>query len=210
MTRIKICGLTCKEDVDAAVSMGADAIGFVFYPKSKRCVTLDMAKALIDRVPPFVTAVGLFVNESPEIIEEILREIPLSLLQFHGDESVETCEQYGRPYIKAIRVNEQTDVSDIQAQFASAKGFLLDADSEAFGGSGQSFDWSLIPEDINKPIILAGGLTIDNVVEAIRQVHPYAVDVSSGIESQPGIKCHHKMRSFINKVREEGKIVHDK
>ena len=210
MIRIKICGLTRPEDVDAAVNMGADAIGFVFYPESKRYVSPEMARRLVGRVPPFVTTVGLFVNESPLIIEEILSEVPLSLLQFHGNESAYDCERYFRPYVKAIRVNGETDFSDIQAQFASAKGFLLDADSKAFGGSGQTFDWSLIPETFNKPVILAGGLNAENVEEAIRQVKPYAVDVSSGVESEPGIKCHSKMRAFIEKVRQQGSIIHDK
>ena len=210
MTRVKICGLTREEDVDAAIKMGADAVGFVFYPKSKRYIAPDVAKRLIDRVPPYVMTVGLFVNESPEIIERILREIPLSLLQFHGVESLKDCERYARPYVKAVRVNRKTDFLEIQAEFISAKGFLLDADSAAFGGSGQTFDWSLIPNHLKKPVILAGGLNTENIVEAIRQVNPYAVDVSSGVESQPGIKCHNKMQVFIDNVRREGSRIHDK
>ena len=201
MTRIKICGLTRIEDVDAAVSAGADAIGFVFYKESKRYVTLETAKALIRRVPPFVLSVGLFVNETQEVIERILDELPLSLLQFHGDETPADCEKYHRPYIKAVRMNAQTNLLEISRQFECAKGLLLDADSASFGGTGNLFDWSMIPDTLEKPIILAGGLRPDNVAIAISQVKPYAVDVSSGVESQPGIKCHHKVKAFIQQIR---------
>ena len=203
MVRIKICGLTRTEDVDAAVAAGADAIGFVFYPKSKRFVDIDCAKKLMARVPPFVVTVGLFVNEQPEIIESILSELPISLLQFHGDEQPEACERYHRPYIKAIRMTEQTNLLAEASRFSSAKGLLLDADSAGYGGAGKTFDWSMIPNMTNIPIILAGGLNQDNVKEAINMVKPYAVDVSSGVESQPGIKCHNKITTFVELVRQE-------
>lgn len=209
-TRLKICGLTRPEDVDAAVAAGADAIGFVFYPPSPRYVTPEQAAALIARIPPFIETVGLFVNETAEVIESICRQVPLSLLQFHGDEPPEACRQFHRPYIKAARVRPGLDLLEFGLAFADARALLLDAFVDGFGGSGQSFDWSLIPADLPKPIILSGGLHIDNVAEAIRRVRPAAVDVSSGVEAgkdKKGIKDHAKMAAFAAAVRKTDETV---
>lgn len=202
VVRSKICGITRIEDALAAVAAGADAIGFVFYAKSPRAVTAVQARAIIAALPPFVTTVGLFVNASACELNETLDAVPLDLLQFHGDESPEQCEGYHRPYIKALRVKAGDDIAGACHAYASASGILLDAYVEGVpGGTGQAFDWSLIPQGLSRPIILAGGLTVDNVVQAIAQVRPYAVDVSGGVEKSKGIKDHDKIRDFMRKVR---------
>lgn len=201
MTRIKICGITRVEDVLAAVFSGADALGLVFYSKSPRHVSLRQAAQLAAAVPPFVTLVGLFVNPSAAEVREVMRGVPLDVLQFHGEEEAEFCAQFGRPYLKAIRVRAGVDLVQYAARFAGAQGLLLDAFVEgAHGGTGASFDWALIPRNLPLPVILSGGLHAGNVAEAIRQVRPYAVDISSGVEANKGIKDAAKIAAFINEV----------
>jgi phosphoribosylanthranilate isomerase len=200
--RSKICGITRIEDALAAVEAGADAIGFVFYAKSPRAVTVQQARAIIQALPPFVTTVGLFVNASRCELGEILDAVPLDLLQFHGDEAVEDCEGWHRPYIKALRVKAGDDIAAAVDAYPSASGVLLDTYVEGVpGGTGEAFDWSLIPQGLSKPLILAGGLTPENVADAVARVKPYAVDVSGGVEASKGIKDHAKIHAFINAVR---------
>lgn len=200
--RSKICGITRIEDALAAVEAGADAIGFVFYAKSPRAVTFEQARVIVKALPPFVTTVGLFVNASDQALREILGAVPLDLLQFHGDESAEACESWQRPYIKALRVKAGDDIVAACEAYPGASGILLDAYVEGIpGGTGEAFDWSLIPQGLSKPIILAGGLTPDNVAEAVARVRPYAVDVSGGVEASKGIKDHDKIQAFIKAVR---------
>ena len=200
-TRIKICGLTRAEDVRAAVEAGADAIGLVFYPPSPRFVPLARAAKLASLIPPFVTTVGLFVNPEESFVTEALECVPLQLLQFHGDESEVECARYGRPWIKAARVRPGVDLVEFSACHSSAAGLLLDAFVEGYGGGGKVFDWSLIPVDLGRPLILSGGLDPDNVGEAVRRVRPWAVDVSSGVESGKGIKDAALIAAFIAGVR---------
>ncbi|MGY2281502.1 phosphoribosylanthranilate isomerase [Pseudomonas monsensis] len=200
--RSKICGITRIEDALAAVEAGADAIGFVFYAKSPRAVNVQQARAIIRALPPFVTTVGLFVNASRCELGEILDAVPLDLLQFHGDESAEACEEWRRPYIKALRVKAGDDIAAAVAACPGASGVLLDTYVEGVpGGTGEAFDWSLIPPDLSKPLILAGGLTPENVADAVARVRPYAVDVSGGVEASKGIKDHAKIRAFIAAAR---------
>jgi len=202
MTRIKICGITRLEDVQAAASSGADAIGLVFYEESSRHVTLQQAIQLAAAIPPFVTLVGLFVNTPEEDVRNVLRQVPLDVLQFHGEEAQEFCIQFGRPYLKAVRVKAGVDLVQCAARYRSAQGLLLDAYVEgAHGGTGESFDWALIPHGLPLPVILSGGLHAGNVAQAIKQVRPYAVDVSSGVESAKGIKDAAKVAAFINEVK---------
>ena len=200
-TRIKICGLTRAEDVRAAVEAGADAIGLVFYPPSPRFVAFEHAAELASRVPPFVTTVGLFVNPEPAFVLEALRRVPLQLLQFHGDEKESDCAAFGRPWIKAARVRQGVDLVEFAACHPSASGILLDAFVEEFGGGGKVFDWSLIPAGLDRRLILSGGLDAANVVEAVRRLRPWAVDVSSGVESGKGIKDAARIAAFIAGVR---------
>jgi phosphoribosylanthranilate isomerase len=201
--RVKICGITRLQDLHAACDAGADALGFVFYEKSPRHVSIASAAALLRELPPFVQAVGLFVNAEPAFIESVLQAVPLDLLQFHGDETPVDCARYGRPYIKAVRVNRDTDLLKCAADFAAARGLLLDAYVPGVpGGTGERFDWTLIPPNLPKPVILSGGLTPDNVAEAVQRVRPWAVDVSSGVEVSKGIKDAHKIAQFIAKAKE--------
>ncbi|QXI30429.1 phosphoribosylanthranilate isomerase [Pseudomonas vanderleydeniana] len=200
--RSKICGITRIEDALAAVEAGADAIGFVFYAKSPRAVTFQQARAIIAALPPFVTTVGLFVNASRCELGEILDAVPLDLLQFHGDETSAQCEGFNRPYIKALRVKAGDDIAAACQAYPGASGILLDTYVEGVpGGTGEVFDWSLVPQGLDKPIILAGGLTADNVAQAIAQVKPYAVDTSGGVELSKGIKDPAKIKAFIQAVR---------
>lgn len=200
--RSKICGITRIEDAQAAVEAGADAIGLVFYAKSPRAVTVQQARAIIAALPPFVTTVGLFVNASRCELGEILDAVPLDLLQFHGDESPDECDGYHRPYIKALRVKAGDDIAGSCAAYVKASGILLDTYVEGVpGGTGEAFDWSLVPQGLSKPIILAGGLTAQNVAGAIARVRPYAVDVSGGVEQGKGIKDQAKIRAFMQAVR---------
>lgn len=200
-TRIKMCGLTRPEDVRAAVSAGADALGLVFYPASPRYVDLDQAAALARCVPPFVTIVGLFVNADPAAIRATLAAVPIHLLQFHGDEDDAFCRQFDRPFIKAARVKPGLDLAAYIGSFPSAQAMLLDAFVDGYGGGGKVFDWTLIPSHPGLPIILSGGLDASNVAEAVKRVRPAAVDVSSGIEAGKGIKDAVKIRDFVAAVR---------
>ena len=201
-TRIKICGLTRPQDVRAAVMAGADAIGFVFYPPSPRNVGFDQAAALAAELPPFVSAVGLFVNPAPAFVQQALQQVPLQLLQFHGDESEVECAQYGRPWIKAARVRPGIDLVEFAFRHPGARGILLDAFVDGYGGGGKTFDWSLIPDGLSRPLVLSRGLDPDNVGEAVRRIRPFAVDVSSGVESAKGIKDAAKVAAFIAGVRD--------
>jgi phosphoribosylanthranilate isomerase len=200
-TRIKICGLTRPEDVVAAVEAGADAIGLVFYPPSPRYVTPARAAELVARVPPFVTTVGLFVDPAPDFVREVLAQVPLQLLQFHGDECEADCARFGRNWIKVARMKPGIDLVKFCALHPRASGILLDAFVDGYGGSGKVFDWSLIPAGLGRPLILSGGLDADNVVEAVRRVRPWAVDVSSGVEAGKGIKDAARIAAFIAGVR---------
>jgi phosphoribosylanthranilate isomerase len=200
-TRIKICGLTREADVDAAVAAGADAIGLVFYPKSPRYVSPERAAELARRIPPFVTIVALFVNAAEEEIDAVLERVPVHLLQFHGDETEAQCRRWRIPYIKAARVRLGVDLVQYAIDFDSARGILLDAFVEGYGGGGKTFDWSMIPADMPRPIVLSGGLNPDNVGEAVRRLRPPAVDVSSGVEAEKGIKDAAKIAAFIAAVR---------
>ena len=200
-TRIKICGLTREEDIDAVVAAGADAIGFVFYPPSPRYVTPQRAAELARRIPPFVDVVGLFVNESPAVVHAACAALPINILQFHGDEDVAYCRQFDRPFLRAARVRPGLDLVEFAGSFPGARGLLLDAFVEGYGGSGHVFDWTLIPPDLPSFLVLSGGLTAANVVEAIERVRPVAVDVSSGVEMSKGIKDHSKIAAFVAAVR---------
>ena len=201
-TRIKICGLTREADIDAALNAGADAIGFVLYDKSPRCVSLSRATELARRLPPFVMPVGLFVNASVGEITAAVQAMPQMLLQFHGDETPRECRQPGRPFLRAARMGAGFDLLDFMTQFADAQAILLDAHVEGYGGGGKVFDWSLIPANVPRPVVLSGGLHAGNVIEGIRQVRPWAVDVSSGVESSKGIKDAAEIRRFCDAVRE--------
>jgi phosphoribosylanthranilate isomerase len=203
-TRIKICGITRVEDARAAAELGADAIGLVFYAPSPRNVGVDEARAIVASLPPFVTAVGLFVDPAHDQVEVVLQHCSLGLLQFHGDETPGFCGGFGLPYIKAARVRADADLVQYLSPYHAAQGWLLDAYHERlYGGSGESFDWSLIPRDLARPVILSGGLTPDNVGAAVRQVRPWAVDVSSGVESAKGIKDAARIAAFIAGVKNE-------
>jgi phosphoribosylanthranilate isomerase len=203
-TRIKICGLTSVEDAERAVSAGADAMGLVFYPKSPRYIEPDRAAVIARSVGPFVTTVGLFVDATHAEIESVLSKVPLQLLQFHGSESPCFCASFGRPFIKAIRMAEGIDVPAIEKAYADsgALGLLLDSYSPAApGGTGEVFAWERIPEVRRLPLILAGGLMPENVAAAVRQVRPYAVDVSSGVETAPGRKDSARIAAFVRAAR---------
>jgi len=202
MTRTKICGITREQDALAAVRSGTDAIGLVFYARSPRHVGIEQAKQLTGILPPFVSVVGLFVNAEADFVRQVLASVPLDLLQFHGDETPEYCAQFERPYIKAIRVKAGVDLLQCASEFRSARGLLLDAHVQGIpGGTGTTFDWALIPKQLPLPVILSGGLDAGNVATAIKQVNPYAVDVSSGVESGKGIKDAAKIAVFINEVK---------
>ena len=203
-TRIKICGFTRKEDLQAAIDAGVDAIGLVFYPPSPRFVDVSSAAELARLGPPFVTIVGLFVNADPATIRATLAAVPIHLLQFHGDEDEGFCRQFDRPYIKAARVRPDVDLVQYARSFSSAQAILLDAFVEGYGGGGKVFDWTLIPPDFAKPLILSGGLDAGNVVDAIARVRPAAVDFSSGVEAARGIKNAEKIREFVSAVRSAG------
>jgi len=201
-TAVKICGITRPEDALAAARAGAHAIGLVFYAKSPRFVTPARAAEIIRVLPPFITTVGLFVDAAAEEVRAVLAVAPVGLLQFHGDESPAFCRQFGLPYIKAVRVRPGTDLLQYARDYHDAKALLLDAYVEGLhGGSGAAFDWSLIPRGLPLPVILSGGLTPENVADAVRSVRPGAVDVSSGVESAKGIKDAQKIAAFIKGAR---------
>ena len=204
-TRIKICGIKHLDDALKAVECGADAIGLIFVEKSPRYTSLAAARVIAESLPPFVTVVGLFMDALEETVREALKVVPLNLLQFHGEESPEFCDQFEMPYIKVLRMRENVNVVAFAQEYPNAAGILLDTyDKGVGGGTGQSFDWSLIPEDIPLPLILAGGLNPENVASAVETVKPYAVDVSSGVESERAIKDHKKIEQFINEVQRVG------
>ena len=205
-TRIKICGLTREADVDAAVDAGADAIGFVLYARSPRAVSVARAAELARRLPPFVMPVCLFVNADAALLDTTLQALPQALLQFHGDETSAQCEAVHRatrrPYLRAARMAPGFDLLDFAAAHASAAGILLDAHVEGYGGGGKAFDWSLIPANVARPVVLSGGLHPANVIDGITHVRPWAVDVSSGVETAQGLKDAALMRQFCEAVRE--------
>ncbi|TCP13833.1 phosphoribosylanthranilate isomerase [Crenobacter luteus] len=199
--RIKICGLTRPEDARDAARLGADAIGLVFYDKSPRNVDIAAARAVIAALPPFVSVVALFVNPERERVDEILAAVAVDILQFHGEETPEFCASFHRPYLKAVRVKPGVDLVEWADRYKNARGLLADAFVEgAHGGTGATFDWRLIPDNLPIPLILSGGLTPDNVADAVRRVRPAAVDVSSGVEAGKGIKDAERMRAFIQGV----------
>ncbi len=211
-TRIKICGLTRNEDLLAAVNAGADAVGLVFYPKSPRHIAPENAARLVAGLPPFVTTAGLFVNASEQEVKSVVAQVPVSLLQFHGDETPGQCvsiaEAVNRPFVRAVRVNTEMTGADLlkyEQQYRAASrlfsGLLLDAFVEGYGGGGKVFDWSLIPKELAPRVVLSGGLSVQNATEAVLQVRPYAVDISSGVEQSKGIKDPAKIRDFIDAVR---------
>jgi phosphoribosylanthranilate isomerase len=200
-TRIKVCGITRPEDARAAVEFGADALGLVFYAPSPRCVTVEQAWEIARIVPPFITLVGLFVNETKLTVRRVMEAVPIQLLQFHGDEEESFCRSFHAPYIKAARVRPGLDLVKYAESYPSAQGLLLDAYVEGYGGGGKPFDWSLIPPGLPLPLILSGGLDADNVTEAVRRVRPWAVDVSSGVEAAKGIKDAGKIAAFIAGVK---------
>jgi phosphoribosylanthranilate isomerase len=201
-TRIKICGLTREADVVAAVEAGADAIGFVLYAKSPRHVTLDRAVQLAQTLPPFVTPALLFVNATLTTIDAACKALPQALLQFHGDETPADCDAAMRAYLRAVRMAPGVDLLDFAQRFPNAAALLLDADVEGYGGGGRRFDWSLIPAAVPRPLVLSGGLSPANVIDGVLAVRPYAVDVSSGVESEKGIKDAALIRRFCEAVRE--------
>jgi phosphoribosylanthranilate isomerase len=205
--RLKICGLTRREDLLCAVEAGADALGLVFYPPSPRFVELPTAVALAAAVPPFISIVGLFVNAEPAQVRATLAALPIHLLQFHGDEDEAYCRQFERPYIKAARVRPGMDLIQYAAGFPSAQAILLDAFVEGYGGGGKVFDWALVPDALGKPLILSGGLDAENVAAAVRRLRPAAVDVSSGVEASKGIKDGAKIRAFAAALRATGRAV---
>lgn len=202
-TRVKICGITRVEDAAAVVQSGADALGLVFYPKSPRFAEIGRAREIAESVPPFVTVVGLFVDAAPDAIQQVIEHVPLGLLQFHGDEDNATCKSFGLPFIKSIAMRAGIDVLSRMGRYPDAAGFLLDAwQPQSHGGGGETFDWQCIPESSPAPLILAGGLTPDNVTRAINTSRPYAVDVSSGVESGKGIKSAAKIAAFMQGVED--------
>lgn len=201
-TRIKICGLTREADVDDALDAGADALGFVLYDRSPRHVSLARAVELAGRLPAFATPVLLFVNATPEAVREATAALPHALLQFHGDETPADCAQSGHPYVRAARMAPGVDLLDFASRFAAAAALLLDTHVDAYGGSGKVFDWSLIPPSVPLPVVLSGGLNPANVTDGVLRVRPWAVDVSSGVESAKGIKNAALMRRFCQAVRE--------
>ena len=200
-TRVKICGITRVEDALKAVELGADAIGLVFYAPSPRNVSIQQAMEIANQVPAFVSVVGLFVDAEAGFVNEVISQVKLDLLQFHGDETPEECAQYRLPFIKAIRVKIDTNLVQYADKFMAAKALLLDAYTEGVaGGTGNVFDWNLIPKNLVKPVILAGGLNVNNVAQAIEQVQPYAVDISGGVEAAKGIKDAAKIAAFMQQV----------
>jgi phosphoribosylanthranilate isomerase len=200
--RIKICGITRSDDAAEAAAAGADAIGLVFHAPSPRRVGLDAALAITAALPPFVAAVALFVDPAPAAVREVLEAVRIDLLQFHGSEPAEFCRGFGVPYVKAMRMRPDFDLAAEAARYADARALLLDSyDERVAGGSGRSFGWRALPAGLRQPVILAGGLDPANVAEAVRIVRPYGVDVSSGVESSPGLKDRDKMRAFVRAVR---------
>ena len=207
-TRVKICGFTCVEDAVCAARLGVDAIGLVFYPPSPRNVDIDRAIKIVNALPAFVSVVALFVDEQESRIREVLEQVSIDCLQFHGDEPAEACRLYGKRYMKAVRMRDGVDISDLARQYHDAAGLLLDAyHPGAKGGTGSRFDWNKIPEHCALPIVLAGGLDENNARQAVQTVKPYALDVSSGVEAKKGVKDALKMAAFIREVNEGDRII---
>ncbi len=200
-TRIKICGLRDAATARETARLGADAIGLVFYAPSPRHVEIEAAREIVAALPPFVMSVGLFVDADPDYVRSVLAQVPLDVLQFHGNESPAYCEQFSRPYLKAVRVKPGLNLLEYAASYAGARGLLVDAFVEGVpGGTGEGFDWSLLPADLPLPLILSGGLYPGNVKAAVEEVRPWAVDVSSGVESAKGIKDVAKIAAFVEEV----------
>lgn len=201
-TRIKFCGMTRKEDILAAVEMGVDAVGMILYQGSKRAIDLQKAAELTQCIPPFVSLVAVLVNPERSLVQQILRDLPLHCLQFHGEETPEFCESFQFPYIKAIPAVDKNQIMEQSRRYLHAKAILLDTPvNNEHGGTGISFDWDRIPEKLEKPLILAGGLNAQNIGEAVQKIHPYAVDLCSGIEERAGIKDRKKMLAFIQSLQ---------
>lgn len=201
ITRVKICGITRPEDAVVAAREGADAIGLVFYGPSPRFVDIETARNIVSAIPAFVTVVGLFVDPDKSFVEEVLAQVPLDLLQFHGDEPPEFCGQFHRRWIKAVRVQGLDDIKQAFERYQDACGLLVDAyDPQQYGGTGKCFDWTMIPEERPMPLVLAGGLNSDNVARAVEQVRPWAVDVSGGVEVHKGVKDVKRMTEFLKEV----------
>jgi phosphoribosylanthranilate isomerase len=206
-TRVKICGITRIEDALTAIRLGANAIGFIFWDKSARYIDPKEARKIVMALPPFVSVVGVYVDPSSEWVEETCSIAGLNLLQFHGDELPEFCSQFPLPYIKAVRIRSGIDLLQYAAQYSSSNGLLLDSYVEGVpGGTGRTFEWSLIPENLSLPLILSGGLHPENVCAAIRKAKPWAVDVSSGVEITKGIKDADKIAAFMTGVRDGEKL----
>ena len=205
--RVKVCGITRVEDALTAIRLGANAIGFIFWDKSARYIDPNEARKIVMALPPFVTVVGVYVNPSSEWVEETCSIAGLNLLQFHGDELPEFCSQFPLPYIKAVRIRSGIDLLQYATQYSSSNGLLLDSYVEGVpGGTGRTFEWSLIPENLSLPLILSGGLHPENVCAAIRKAKPWAVDVSSGVEITKGIKDADKIAAFMTGVRDGEKL----
>lgn len=199
--RTKICGMTRVEDAQLAAQLGVDAIGLIFFSGSKRCVTIAQAQAIVRAIAPFVTVVGLFVNTRAAEVQDVLAQVPLDVLQFHGDENAEFCRQFQRPYIKAVRVQNRADIEMAAAVYTDARALLFDAAvSGQYGGTGQSFDWQILPPALARPWVLSGGLKPQNIVSAIRQSNALAIDVCSGVEQSPGIKDKQKMQDLMSAI----------
>jgi phosphoribosylanthranilate isomerase len=203
-TRVKICGITRPEDARDAVTQGADAIGLMFYRPSPRYISLGRARDIARQTPAFVTTVAVFVNPSREEVEEVIRECGIALLQFHGEEAPEFCASFSRPYVKVARIRPGLDLIKYLSPYATAKAWMLDAfHDDLWGGTGGAFDWGVVPNNMAKPVILSGGLTADNIPDAIRRLRPYAVDVSTGVEISKGVKDAAKIAAFIRAVKNE-------
>lgn len=200
-TRVKICGITRMQDAMAACDAGADAIGLVFYPPSPRFLSVERAREIRESLPPFVQAVALFVNADAAQVAQVIGRVHPAALQFHGEETPQFCAQFGLPYLKACRVGPGVDLLEYLRPFSAASGWLLDAHVEEYGGVGARFDWSLVPARLDRPLVLSGGLNRDNVAAAVRSIRPWAVDVSSGVESAKGIKDAARIAAFIAEVR---------
>jgi phosphoribosylanthranilate isomerase len=199
--RIKMCGMTQEVDIAYAAALGVDAVGLIFSPLSPRYISTTQAKKLLHNLPLFISVVAVFVNPSPVWVDEIINELPIAWLQFHGEETAEFCSQFKKPYIKAMQVDSAAAINQCSLEYQQASAILLDTPSAtSYGGTGKAFDWRLIPSNLDKPFILAGGLDATNVNTAMHNCLPYAVDVCSGVEVSPGIKDHEKMRQFVNAV----------
>ncbi|MFT4059420.1 MAG: phosphoribosylanthranilate isomerase [Legionella sp.] len=199
--RVKMCGMTRQEDIAHAVHLGVDAIGLIFYPQSKRYVSIEQAKKLLKDLPPFVDTVAVVVNPECDLVHQIISELPIRLVQFHGEESVVFCQQFNKPFIKSVSAESTAHIEQAAQEYVSAQALLLDTPAEhEKGGTGLCFDWGIIPNFMPKSYLLAGGLNEFNVLEVLKICHPYALDLCSGIEAAPGIKDHNKMSRFMNQL----------